>query len=409
METVALHGLRVLDLSRILAGPTAAQMFGDFGADVIKVERPGSGDDARRMGGAALRGPGGETTDFSPMHVCANRNKRSVCVDIAKPEGADLVRRLAARADVLIENFKVGDLARHGLDYPSLSVLNPRLIYCSVTGFGQTGPRASQAGFDSVFQAMSGLMSTTGAADDTPQGGPMRVGVPITDFVGGLYAFGAILVALHHRDRHSGRGQQVDLALLDAAIAATSIAMAHHLASGARAQRCGNEQATVVPAQALRCADGAITVSAPTDSLFARLCASLGEPSMASDERFATHEARVHHRPALTARLSALVSSLPRATVLSALGAAGVPSAPVYEFDEVLADPQVAHRGVVATATHPVLGTMRLATNPVRLSESPACAPRAPPMLGEHTDEVLRTELGLTSDAIARLRRTAVI
>ena len=409
METVALHGLRVLDLSRILAGPTAAQMLGDFGADVIKVERPGGGDDARRMGGAPLRGPGGESTDFSPMHVCANRNKRSVCVDMAKPEGADLVRRLAARADVLIENFKVGDLARHGLDYATLSVLNPRLVYCSVTGFGQTGPRAAQAGFDSVFQAMSGLMSTTGPADDVPGGGPMRVGVPITDFVGGLYAFGAILVALHHRDRHSGRGQQVDLALLDTAIAATSIAMAHHLASGARAQRCGNEQATVVPAQALRCADGAITISAPTDSLFARLCTSLGEPSLASDERFATHEARVRHRPALTARLSALVATLPRGTVLSALGAAGVPSAPVYEFDEVLADPQVAHRGVVATATHPVLGEMRLATNPVRLSESPASPPRAPPMLGEHTVEVLRTELGLTDDAIERLRRAAVI
>ncbi len=409
MDTSALQGLRVLDLSRILAGPTAAQMLGDFGADVIKIERPGLGDDARRLGGAMLEGPDGEPTDFSPMHVCANRNKRSVCIDFSRPAGADLVRQLAMRADVLVENFKVGDLARNGLDYASLAAINPRLVYCSVTGFGQTGPRASQAGFDSVFQAMSGLMSTTGLADDAPGGGPMRAGVPITDFVGGLYAFGAILVALHHRDRHSGRGQHVDLALLDAAVTATSIGLAHHLASGERAQRCGNEQANVVPAQALRCADGVITVSAPTDTQFARLCAALGDPTMASDERFAMHGSRIRNRLALSARLAALVAPERRSDVLRALGEHGVPCAPVNEFDDMLADPQVVHRGIVTTATHPVLGEIRLAGNPIRLSASPSRTPRAPPMLGEHSVEVLRDELGLSDEAIARLREAAVI
>jgi len=267
-----MEGIRVLDLSRILAGPTAGQLLGDFGAEVIKVERPGMGDDARRLGGESLRASDGTESDFAPMYVCANRNKKSICVDISKPEGVKILLQLAQWADVLIENYKVGDLKRYGLDYGSLSDLNPRLVYCSITGFGQTGPYAPRAGFDSVFQALSGLMSTTGNADDAPGAGPMRVGVPIIDFIGGLYAFSAIMVALHHRDRTAGKGQHIDLSLLDAGISATTIAMTNFFATGERFERSGNEQAAVVPVQVLRCADGEILVSAPTDDAFRRMC-----------------------------------------------------------------------------------------------------------------------------------------
>ena len=409
MNAQALGGVRVLDLSRILAGPTAAQLLGDFGAEVIKVERPGVGDDARRLGGAALRAPDGSLTDFAPMHVCANRNKKSICIDFTKPEGVDLVRRLACWADVLIENFKVGDLQRYGLDYPGIAALNPRLVYCSVTGFGQTGPYAPRAGFDSIFQAMSGLMSATGLADDMPHGGPMRVGVPITDFIGGLYAVCGILVALHHRDQHSGRGQQIDLSLLDSAISANSIAMAEHFATGKRFRRCGNEQAAVVPSQVLMCLDGSIVLSAPTDTLFARLCAALECAELAEDSRFATGSARVLNRDALTAQLARIVGARARGELLATLEAHGIPASPVYEIDEVLADPQVRHREVEVRAPHPELGSVRIGTNPILLSDTPVASYCAPPMLGEHTEAVLTTVLGLSGEEVARLRDAGVV
>lgn len=409
MNTQALGGLRVLDLSRILAGPTAAQLLGDFGAEVIKVERPGDGDDARRLGGTALRAPDGSPTDFAPMHVCANRNKKSICIDFTKPEGADLVRRLACWADVLIENFKVGDLQRYGLDYAGLAALNPRLVYCSVTGFGQTGPYAPRAGFDSIFQAMSGLMSATGLADDAPEGGPMRVGVPITDFVGGLYAVCGVLIALHHRDQCSGRGQHIDLSLLDGAISANTIALAEHFATGKRFKRCGNEQAAVVPSQVLKCLDGSIVLSAPTDALFVRMCTALECAELAEDSRFAAGGERVRNREALTAQLARVVGKRTRVELLATLEAHGIPASPVYEIDEVLADPQVRHRQVEVTARHPELGSVRIGTNPIRLSDTPVTSYCAPPMLGEHTDAVLRSVLELTGEEVARLRRAGVV
>ncbi len=409
MSKQALDGLRVLDLSRILAGPAAAQILGDFGAEVIKVERPGKGDDARRLGGAVLRTPGGSPTDFAPMHVCANRNKKSICIDFTKPDGADLLRRLASRADVLIENFKVGDLQRYGMDYPSIASLNPRLVYCSITGFGQTGPYAPRAGFDSVFQAMSGLMSTTGFPDDAHNGGPMRVGVPVTDFVGGLYAVSAIMIALHHRDQNSGRGQHIDLSLLDAAISANTIAIAEHFATGERFRRCGNEQAAVVPSQALKCVDGGIVISAPTDEMFSRLCRALDCTELGADLRFAKGDERRRNRVLLTTRLAGIVAKRKRDELLITLEAHGVPAGPVYEIDEVLADPQVRHREVEITVPHPQLGSIRLGTNPIRLSDTPVESYAAPPMLGEHTEEVLSTVLGLSGEEIARLRRENVV
>lgn len=300
MTKQALAGIRVLDLSRIMAGPTAGQMLGDFGADVIKVERPGGGDDSRRLGGTPLRDAQGHHANLGPMFLCANRNKRSITVDIAKAEGQQLVRKLAKWADVVIENYKVGDLARYGLDYASLSAENPRLVYCSITGFGQTGPYAQRSGFDPIFQAMSGLMSVSGHPDHKPGGGMMRVGVPITDFICGLYAYGAIVTALYHRDQVSGRGQYIDLALLDAAISSTSIAAVDYLCNGALPQRFGNEAATSVPSQVLACADGAVLVSAPNNESFVRFCEALGEPDLAHHADFNDAALRIKNRAALT-------------------------------------------------------------------------------------------------------------
>ncbi len=409
MSARALEGLRVLDLSRILAGPTAAQLLGDFGAEVIKVERPGSGEDGRRLGGTPLRAADGGATDFAPMFVSANRNKKSITIDITNPLGQDLVRRLASWADVLIENYKVGDLKRYGLDYASLAAANPRLVYCSITGFGQTGPYAPRAGFDSVFQAISGLMSTTGHADDAPWGGPLRVGVPVTDYIGGLTAFGAIMVALRHRDQASGCGQHIDLALLDAAIAGTTVAMTDHFASGARFQRSGNGQATAVPSQVFDCADGRILISAPTDEMFARLCQGLECPGLAVDPRFADAAARGQHRAALIDLLSRTVGVRTRADLLRLLEARHVPAAPVNEIDEVFADPQVRHRQNDITVPHPRLGTLRMGTNPMRLSDTPARDHAPPPMLGEHTGQILREVLKLDDDDVLRLRQARAI
>lgn len=409
MNPRALEGVRVLDLSRILAGPTAGQLLGDFGAEVIKVERRGQGDDARRLGGENLRATDGTESDFAPMYVCANRNKKSMCVDITKPEGADILRRLAQWADVLIENYKVGDLKRYGLDYESLSTLYPRLVYCSITGFGQTGPYAPRAGFDSVFQALSGLMSTTGYADTAPGGGPMRVGVPIIDFIGGLYAFSAIMVALHHRDRASGSGQHIDLSLLDAGISATTIAMANFFATGRRFERLGNEQAAVVPVLVLNCRDGEVFVSAPTDDAFRRLCRALQCPGLADDNRFSSTRERIRNRAALTPELLRLASVRHRDELLRALDANAVPAAPVCEMDQVFADPQVKHRGNDVEIPHPTLGKIRIGTNPIRLSETPVEQYAPPPMLGEHTDWVLTRVLGLSPAEVQALHAAGAV
>ncbi|MBW7862458.1 MAG: CoA transferase [Rhodocyclaceae bacterium] len=409
MSASALQGVRVLDLSRILAGPVAAQLLADCGADVIKVERPEEGDDARRLGGAPLRNAKGEPLNTAPMFLCANRNKRSIALDIARPEGQELIRRLAAKSDVLIENYKTGDLARHGLDYASLSVVNPRLVYCSITGFGQTGPYASRVGFDPVFQAMSGLMSATGLPDDVPGGGPMRVGVPIADYICGVYAYGAILTALYHRDNGGGAGQHIDLALLDTTLAAMSSAGANFLVNGIPETRNGMESATTVPSRIFDCADGKLQISAPNDEMFRRLCAILGCSNLARDLRFETKSARLRHRQALTEALAPNFLRQPRAALIAALEEAKVPCAPIHTLSDAYADPQVMHRGGAVTVTHPAIGSFRMAANPIKFSRTPIGAYDAPPLLGEHTEHVLREILDLSDVEIADLKDRHVI
>jgi len=405
----ALEGLKVLDLSRILAAPAAAQLLGDFGAEVIKVERPGKGDDSRRAGGTPYRATDGSMTDLAPMYLAANRNKRSVCIDLSRPEGQDLVRRLALRADVLIENYKVGDLARYGLDYASLSALNPRLIYCSVTGFGQTGPYADRPGFDSIFQGMSGLMSTIGHPDDAPGGGPMRMGVPLTDFIGGLYAFSAIMVALNWRDRVSARGQHIDLGLLDGAVSALTIAAGNYFTSGMVFERHGNEASTGVPSQSFRAADGVFLVTAPTDDSFRRFCRAIGRDDLPGDARYANSFERVRNRATLIPLLEGILAGRSCAEWLAAFEENAVPATPIHDVAQAFADPQVRARGNVVTQPHPLVGTIRFPANPLHLSETPVRDYTPPPGLGEHTDAVLRDALGLDAPAIAALRKQGVI
>jgi crotonobetainyl-CoA:carnitine CoA-transferase CaiB-like acyl-CoA transferase len=410
MSAKALAGIRVLDLSRILAGPTAAQLLGDAGAEVIKVERPGKGDDSRRMGGLPLKDKAtGKALDMSPMYLCSNRNKRSMTLDIAKPEGQALARRLAERADVVIENYKTGDLARYGLDYASLRTINKRLVYCSITGFGQNGPYAGRAGFDAIFQAMCGIMSVTGHPDGVPGGGPMRIGVPITDFICGVYAYGAITTALYHRDRVSGEGQHIDLALLDSAISAMTIVAANYLASGVNGRRAGVESATTVPSQLFRCADGEVQISAPNDEIFKRLCEVLGRPDIAADARFGSTLDRVKNRADLVPMLAALFAQRKRGELTDALEAKTVPCAPIYTMEDVFADPQVKLRGNSVEMPHPVTGSIRFGTNPIHFSETPITDYTPPPLVGEHTDEILRGELGLGDAEVAALRQAKIV
>ncbi len=409
MSQKALSGIRVLDLSRILAGPSCGQLLGDFGADVIKVERPGLGDDSRRLGGARVKDLAGADLELAPMFMCSNRNKRSITIDLAKPEGQALVRKLAAWADVLIENYKAGDLKRYQLDYESLKQVNPKLVYCSLTGFGQTGPYAPKPGYDSIFQAMCGLMSITGHADGKPGGGSMRVGVPITDFIGGLYAYGAIMTALHHRDRVSGKGQHIDLALLDCAISAMTLASGNYLCNGVVQERWGNESATSVPSQTFRCADGEIQLSAPNDDVFNRMCDGLGRPDIHADERFCNNFLRTKNRGALVPLLAELFAALPRQKALQLMEEATVPCAPIYAMDEVFADPQVQHRGNMIELPHSAAGSVRIGTNPIHMSDTPITSYTPPPRLGEHTVDVLKGILGLDDAAVQSLRDNKVV
>lgn len=409
MTSGALKGVRVLDLSRILAGPTAAQLLGDCGADVIKVERPEIGDDARRLGGAQFRAESGELFNTAPMYLCANRNKRSVTLDISTPKGQALVRRLASHSDVVIENYKTGDLARYELDYESLRKVNPRLVYCSITGFGQTGPYAGRVGFDPVFQAMGGLMSVTGLPDGVPGGGPTRVGVPIADFVCGLYAYGAIVTALYHRDHISGAGQYIDLALLDTTLTAMSSVGANYLANGIPESRNGMESASSAPSRIFDCADGKLQISAPNDAMFRRLCDILGCPHLSIDPRFAKNAERMRHRAILNETLTPHFQSRARASLIEALDEAKVPCAPVYTLTDAYADPQVVDRGGSVTVQHPAMGPVRIAASPIKFSETPVFDYSAPPLLGEHTEVVLREILGLSGEELSELRQQEII
>jgi crotonobetainyl-CoA:carnitine CoA-transferase CaiB-like acyl-CoA transferase len=409
VKRLPLTGIRVLDLSRILAAPLAAQSLGDLGAEVIKVERPGRGDEARRWGPPFLKDREGRDTRESPMYLSANRNKRSVTIDLAQPRGQELVRSLAGQSDVLIENYKVGDLRRYGLDHDSLRRVNPRLVYCSVTGFGQTGPYSSQPGYDTVFQAMGGLMAVTGLPDGVPGGGPMKTGPSLADFMAGQYATAGVLAALYERDTHSGEGAHIDIALLDSTIAAQSHYVATYLATGIVPPRRGTEGNGGLPSQAFACADRSIIVICGSEAQYADFCGVLGHPELATDPRFATNGDRLAHRAELAATFGALTARRHSAELLAALKQAGIPSGPVNTYPEVFDDPQVRHRGLTMTAEHVQAGPTRLYGNPIRFAGVADRAPMAPPVLGQHTDEVLREVLGLDDAAIAALREQAVI
>ncbi|MDZ7812513.1 MAG: CaiB/BaiF CoA-transferase family protein [Ideonella sp.] len=388
MTTTSLQGLKVLDLSRVLAGPWASQLLGDLGADVVKVERPGTGDDTRHWGPPWVAEPASPIGPQAAYFQCANRNKRSIAVDMATPDGQALLRELASKADVVIENFKVGGLKHYGLDYDSLKALNPRLIYCSITGFGQTGPYAPRAGYDFLIQGMGGLMSLTGRADTEHGAGPQKVGVALVDIMTGLYATIGILAALNHRQT-SGEGQHIDMALLDVQVATLANQAANYLVSDKVPQRMGNAHPNIVPYQDFPTADGDMILAVGNDGQFAKLCAVAGHPEWAEDERFASNPARVANRAVLIPLLRQATVMKTTAQWVQALEAAGVPCGPINRLNDVFADPQVQARGLLQSISHPSLGDMALVACPIRLSATPVQNRWAPPTLGEHTQEVL--------------------
>jgi crotonobetainyl-CoA:carnitine CoA-transferase CaiB-like acyl-CoA transferase len=402
----ALAGIRVLDLSRVLAGTWCTQTLADLGADVIKIERPGTGDDTRTWGPPFLKDRDGQDTAEAAYYLGTNRNKRSVTCDIARPEGQALIRELAKQCDVFVENFKVGDMARYGLDYPSLRAINPRIVYCSVTGFGQTGPYRERAGYDYAIQGMGGLMSITGERDDLG-GGPQKVGVAVADLFTGMYSAVGILAALRHAER-TGEGQHLDMALLDAQVAMLANLGAGYLVSGKPPGRAGNAHQNLVPYQVFEVADGHLILAIGNDRQFAKFCEVAGEPALALDARFARNADRVRHRGTLVPRLARLMKTRPRQDWLAALEAVQVPCGAINNLAEVFADPQIAARGMVAAMPHPLTDDLRLVASPLKLSETPVQYRRAPPLLGEHTEEVLR-ELGLDAAEVAALHRDGVI
>ena len=389
----ALTGLKVLDLSRVLAGPWAGQMLADLGADVVKVERPEVGDDTRAWGPPYLRDADGRDTSEAAYFLSANRNKRSITIDFTQAEGQQQVRELVAEADVLIENFKVGGLAAYGLDYVSLQQLNPRLIYCSITGFGQTGPYAKRAGYDFMIQAMGGLMSVTGKAAGEEGAGPVKVGVALTDILTGLYASNAVLAALAERER-SGQGQYIDLALLDVQVACLGNQALNYLTTGVPPQRLGNAHPNIVPYQDFPTADGDFILTVGNDGQFRRFCEVAGHPEWASDARFASNAQRVAHRAELIPLIRQATVFRTTAEWIIALERAGVPCGPINDLAQVFADEQIKARGVQITLPHALSGEVALVANPIRLSRTPVEYRTAPPLLGEHSAEVLADWLG---------------
>lgn len=411
-----LHGIRVLDLSRVLAGPWCTQTLADLGADVIKIERPGTGDDTRTWGPPFLKDQDGQDTAEAAYYLGANRNKRSITCDIAQAGGQALVRELVAHCDIFVENFKVGDMARYGLDYASLRAINPRLVYCSVTGYGQTGPYRERAGYDYAVQGMGGLMSITGERDDLG-GGPQKVGVAVADLFTGMYATVAVLAALRHAER-TGEGQHVDMALLDTQVAMLANLGANYLVSGKVPGRAGNAHQNIVPYQVFEvlpppgAPEGTrdhLILAVGNDSQFAKFCTVAGRPDLAQDPRYAKNQDRVRHRGELVPLLESLLKMRTKADWLAALEAAKVPCGAINALDEVFVDPHVVARGMVHTWEHPVAGPVRLVASPMKFSATPVRTDLPPPLLGQHTDEVLQSLLGCSPETIAQMRQEGCI
>ncbi|RIJ00851.1 CoA transferase [Achromobacter sp. K91] len=399
----ALTGIRVLDLSRILAGPWCTQNLADLGADVIKIERPRVGDDTRAWGPPFLKDGAGQDTEESAYYLSTNRNKRSVEADMATPAGAALIRELAAASDILVENFKVGGLAKYGLDYDSLKQINPRLIYCSVTGFGQDGPYAQRPGYDFMIQGMGGLMSITGERDDLPGGGPQKAGVAVTDIVTGMYATVAILAALQER-HNSGLGQHLDIALLDSHVALLANQNSNYFNSGVAPQRAGNAHQNVVPYQVFAASDGHLIVATGNESQYRAYCRAIGAPELGDDPRFATNRMRLANRELLVGLLTEIMRQGQRDDWIAKLEAVGVPCGPINDIAQAQAHPQALARQLRRDMPHPAGGMAAVTASPLRLSASPVEYRRAPPLLGEHTEEVLREVLGKTQEEIAVFR-----
>ncbi|GGJ04062.1 CaiB/BaiF CoA transferase family protein [Halopseudomonas pertucinogena] len=404
----ALSTIRVLDLSRVLAGPWAGQILGDLGADVIKVERPETGDDTRHWGPPFLTDDQGRETTESAYYLSANRNKQSITVDFTRPAGQQIIRELVQQSDVLIENFKVGGLAAYGLDYQSLKTTNPKLIYCSVTGFGQNGPYAQRAGYDFMIQGLGGLMSLTGRADDEEGAGPMKVGVALTDILTGLYATIGILAALNHRSE-TGQGQHIDTALLDVQVACLANQAMNYLTTGKAPARLGNAHPNIVPYQDFPTADGDLILTIGNDTQFRKFAEVAGHPEWADDPRFASNQARVANR-------SVLIPLIRQTTVfrttdewMAALEPAGVPCGPINSLDKVFADPQIRARQMQIAMEHSLAGSVPLVASPLRLSATPVHYRQAPPLLGEHTDSVLMQRLNFSPEDIARMRASGIL
>jgi len=407
-QKTALGHLRILDLTRVLAGPWCSQNLADLGADVIKVERPGAGDDTRAWGPPWLKDAEGRDTSEAAYYLAANRGKRSITLDIATPEGQRIVRELAAQSDVVLENYKVGQLKKYGLDYDSLKAVKPDLVYCSITGFGQDGPYAQRAGYDFIVQGMGGFMSITGERDDLPGGGPQKAGVAIADLMTGMYATIAVLAALAHRDR-TGEGQYIDMALLDVQVAMLANMGTNYLTSGRAPRRWGNAHQNIVPYQTFATADGHIIVAVGNDGQYRKFCEVGGRPELAADERFATNPMRVQNRDLLVPLLAEMVRTRTKQEWIDRLEAAGVPCGPINNLDEVFANEQVVARGMQVTLPHPTGAATRLVGSPMKLSATPPRHEAPPPMLGQHTEEVLSGLLGRSPEEIARLRAQGVL
>lgn len=404
----ALSHIRVLDLSRVLAGPWAGQIFGDLGAEVIKVERPGSGDDTRHWGPPYIKDAEGNDSREAAYFQSANRNKQSLTLDFTQPEGQRLVRELVAQCDVLLENFKVGGLAAYGLDYESLKVINPRLIYCSITGFGQTGPYAKRAGYDFMIQGLGGLMSLTGRPEGEEGAGPMKVGVALTDILTGLYASVGVLAALNQREQ-SGIGQHIDVALLDVQVACLANQAMNYLTTGLSPKRLGNAHPNIVPYQDFPSADGNFILAVGNDGQFRKLCEVAGIAQLADDARFATNKARVAHRAELIPLLRQATVFKTTAQWVELLETAGVPCGPINDLQQVFADPQVQARGLRLDLPNALGSSTPQVASPLRLSATPVAYCSAPPLLGQHTEALLRRLLGMSEGQVAELREAGVI